>query len=77
MEFLSLSRRRSSARNVLSDEERGETDIFAGYIRISLSIFIEGILNFIGTKFCVLAVKNGKEWLNVYKKKNINSKLYL
>ena len=31
MEFLSLSRRRSSARNVLSDEERGETDVFAGY----------------------------------------------
>ena len=30
MEFLSLSRRRSSARNVLSDEERGETDVFAG-----------------------------------------------
>ena len=25
-----LSRRRSSARNVLSDEERGETDVFAG-----------------------------------------------
>ena len=34
MEFLSLSRRRSSARNVLSDEERGETDVFAGYILI-------------------------------------------
>ena len=31
MEFLSLSRRRSSARNILSDEERGETDVFAGY----------------------------------------------
>ena len=31
MEFLSLSRRRSSARNVPSDEERGETDVFAGY----------------------------------------------
>ena len=31
MEFLSLSRRRSSARDVLSDEERGETDVFAGY----------------------------------------------
>ena len=30
-EFLSLSRRRSSSRNVLSDEERGETDVFAGY----------------------------------------------
>ena len=32
MEFLSLSRRRSSSRNVPSDEERGETDVFAGYI---------------------------------------------
>ena len=31
MEFLSLRRRRSSARNVLSDEERGEMDVFAGY----------------------------------------------
>ena len=31
MEFLSLSRRRSSARNVPSSEERGETDVFAGY----------------------------------------------
>ena len=34
MEFLSLSRRRSSARNVLSNEERGETDVFAGYPRL-------------------------------------------
>ena len=31
MEFLSLSRRRSSVRNVPSGEERGETDVFAGY----------------------------------------------
>ena len=31
MEFLSLSRRRSSARNVPIAEERGETDVFAGY----------------------------------------------
>ena len=31
MEFLSLSRRRSSARNVPSGEERGETNVFAGY----------------------------------------------
>ena len=30
MEFLSLSRRRSSARNFPSGEERGETDVFAG-----------------------------------------------
>ena len=32
MEFLPLSRRRSSARNVPSYEERGETDVFAGYV---------------------------------------------
>ena len=31
MEFLWLSRRRSSARNVPSGEKRGETDVFAGY----------------------------------------------
>ena len=31
MEFLSLSRGRSSARNVPSYEERGEMDVFAGY----------------------------------------------
>ena len=33
MEFLSLSHRRSSARNVPIGEERGETDVFAGYSR--------------------------------------------
>ena len=32
MEFLSLSRRRSSSRNVSSREEQGETDVFAGYV---------------------------------------------
>ena len=30
VEFLSLGRRRSSARNVPRREERGETDVFAG-----------------------------------------------
>ena len=30
VEFLSLKRRRFSSRNVLSGEERGETDVFAG-----------------------------------------------
>ena len=30
MEFLPLSRKRSSARNVPSYEEQGETDVFAG-----------------------------------------------
>ena len=33
MEFLSLSRTRSSARNVPSGEEQGETDVFAGYLQ--------------------------------------------
>ena len=32
MEFLSLNRRRSSERNDPNGEERGETDVFAGYI---------------------------------------------
>ena len=31
MEFLPLSRRRPSPRNVPSGEERGETDVFTGY----------------------------------------------
>ena len=31
MEFLPLSRRRSSPRNVPGGEERGETDVFASY----------------------------------------------
>ena len=30
MEFLPLSRRRSSVRNIPSGEERGETDVLAG-----------------------------------------------
>ena len=34
IEFLSLSRRRSSARNVPSGKERGETDVFAGYVYV-------------------------------------------
>ena len=38
MEFLSLSRRRSSTRNVLSDEERGETDVFAGYWLLNVMV---------------------------------------
>ena len=40
MEFLSLSCRRSSARNVPSDEERGETDVFAGYIYAKYNVQI-------------------------------------
>ena len=33
MEFLSLSRRRSSSRNVPSSEERGETAVSVGYTK--------------------------------------------
>ena len=36
MEFLLLSRSRSSARNVPSGEECGETDVFAGYYSSNL-----------------------------------------
>ena len=36
MEFLSPSRRRSSARNFPSGKERGETDVFVGYFFLSL-----------------------------------------
>ena len=40
MEFLSLSRRHSSARNVPNGEERGETDVFAGYHRLIIWIIL-------------------------------------
>ena len=36
MEFLSLSRRNYSSRNVLSGETRGETAVFAGYVKFKL-----------------------------------------
>ena len=39
MELLSLSGRRSSARNVPSGEERGEADVFAGYVSGSDRLF--------------------------------------
>ena len=38
MEFLSLSRRRSSARNVPIGEERGETVVLAGYIFVRVEV---------------------------------------
>ena len=37
MEFLPLSRRRSSSRNVPGGEERGETDVFAGYSKAAFT----------------------------------------
>ena len=40
MEFLSLSRRHSSARNVPNGEERGETDVFTGYHRLIIWIIL-------------------------------------
>ena len=40
MEFLPLSRRRFSSRNVPSGEEPGETDVFAGYKFINFSFFV-------------------------------------
>ena len=39
MEFLLLSRRRSSVQNVHSGEERGETDVFAGYQSMCVNSF--------------------------------------
>ena len=36
MEFLLVSRRRSSERNVPNGEERGEMDVFAGKVNILL-----------------------------------------
>ena len=44
MEFLPLSRRRSSARNVPSGEERGETDVFAGYAKWRYKICICSVI---------------------------------
>ena len=44
MEFLSLSLKRPSARNLHSGEERGETDVFAGYYKTSLPIGVGFLL---------------------------------
>ena len=41
MEFLPLSRRRSSSRNVPTGEERGETDVFAGYITMIIHVTVK------------------------------------
>ena len=43
MECLSLSRRRSSAQNVPSGEERGEMDVFAGYQDGGLKVSFHGL----------------------------------
>ena len=39
-EFLWLSRRRYSSRNVLSGEKRGETVVFADYVKFKLSFLM-------------------------------------
>ena len=39
MEFLSLSRRRFSARNIPSGEDRGETDVFTGYVNSGTTLY--------------------------------------
>ena len=44
-EFLSLSRRRSSWRNVLSAEELGETAVFADQLRLCLDAIFYSILD--------------------------------
>ena len=44
MEFLSLSRRRSSSRNVPSDDEREERAVLAGYI-LYLLIRYKAVIN--------------------------------
>ena len=74
MEFLSLSRRRSSARNVLSDEERGETDVFAGYLENGVMMIPKRLLlTLIFACLCFkksLLIKNYKKVTNkIYKKK--------
>ena len=47
MQFLSLSRRRSSARNVPSGEERGETDVFAGLRLVGFRRFLGATYHYI------------------------------
>ena len=47
MQFLSLSRRHSSARNVPSGEERGETDVFAGLRLVGFRRFLGATYHYI------------------------------
>ena len=48
MEFLSLSHRRSSTRNVPSVEERGETDVFPGELLLYVVVCVR-----VGVSVCV------------------------
>ena len=50
MEFLSLSRRRSSSRNVPSGEERGETAVFAGELKGNSKTHFQNVLNPLGAQ---------------------------
>ena len=47
MEFLPLSRRRSFSRNIPGGGERGETDVFAGYVQslytVTLNEKVKGV----------------------------------
>ena len=56
MEFLSLSRR--PARNVPSGEERGETDVFAGYVIDCHALYFQQFM-FIEQKSHVELFRNG------------------
>ena len=72
MEFLPPTRGRSSSRNVPSGKERGETDVFAGYLLqeplhsinrpfIPLSLFdILGLLWVVMVTRCV--VRSNMQW---------------
>ena len=73
MEFLSLSCRRSSARNVPSGEERGETDVFAGYF---YSIYSKTVA---GGKFHGAYIKQNtqKKQTNKQTKETIGQRLFL
>ena len=44
MEFLSLSRRRSSWQNAHSSEGQGETAVFAGYLQKDKALTLPGLL---------------------------------
>ena len=53
VEFLLLSRRRSSSRNVPSGEERGETLVFAGYAIICLLLALLTISTYPPFEYCL------------------------
>ena len=66
MEFMSLSYRRSSSRNVPSGEERGETDVFAGY-PTSRRLSSREFPHFPVFSLPMLSLKTRAFYLNTYK----------